>query len=109
MKRLMLCFAALALALLPVAKADAPPSDPWQRAIDPWTWQFPRDHGAHPNFQTEWWYFTGNIEDAQKRKFGYQLTIFRQGVQFTPAQTTSKWAVRDFYVWPFHHQRYRGG
>jgi predicted secreted hydrolase len=77
----------------PPAPAAAP--DPWQRAIGAWAWQFPRDHGAHPNFQTEWWYFTGNLQDAQHRKFGYQLTIFRQGVQFTPAQTTSKWAVRD--------------
>jgi predicted secreted hydrolase len=76
-------------------------SQAWQRAIGPWTWQFPRDHGAHPNFKTEWWYFTGNLRDAQNRPFGYQLTIFRQGVQFTPAQKTSRWAVRDFYFGHF--------
>lgn len=69
--------------------------EPWQQAIGPWAWQFPRDHGAHPNFKTEWWYFTGNLEGAQARKFGYQLTIFRQGIQFKPAQAQSKWAVRD--------------
>jgi predicted secreted hydrolase len=62
---------------------------------------FPRDHGAHPNFKTEWWYFTGNLQDAQQRKFGYQLTIFRQGVQFIPAQSQSKWAVRDIYFGHF--------
>jgi predicted secreted hydrolase len=62
---------------------------------------FPRDHGAHPNFKTEWWYFTGNLKDAQERPFGYQLTIFRQGVQFKPAQPTSQWAVRDFYFGHF--------
>ncbi len=76
-------------------------AEPWQRAIGPWTWSFPRDHGAHPNFKTEWWYFTGNLKDANQRKFGYQLTIFRQGVQFTPAQVTSHWAVRDFYFGHF--------
>jgi predicted secreted hydrolase len=75
--------------------------EPWQRAIGPWTWMFPRDHGAHPNFKTEWWYFTGNLEDEAHRKFGYQLTIFRQGVQFTPAQAHSHWAVRDFYFGHF--------
>jgi predicted secreted hydrolase len=75
--------------------------DPWQRAIGAWSWQFPRDHGAHPNFQTEWWYFTGNLQDAHQRKFGYQLTIFRQGIQFTPAQPTSQWAVRDLYFGHF--------
>jgi predicted secreted hydrolase len=79
---------------------SSPPSTPattWRQAIDPWAWSFPRDHGAHPDFKTEWWYFTGNLQDSAQRKFGYQLTIFRQGVQFVPTQTDSKWAVRDAY------------
>ena len=96
-----------ATALSPPPDSPAPPPaapDPipvsaatWRQAIEPWTWQFPRDHGAHPDFKSEWWYFTGNLQDSMQRKFGYQLTIFRQGVQFTPAQLDSKWAVRDFY------------
>ena len=99
-------FAALAgwLLVLSVARADSGPAQPteqWQRAIEPWSWQFPRDHGAHPNFKTEWWYFTGNLKDGQQRPFGYQLTIFRQGIQFKPAQPDSKWAVRDFYFGHF--------
>jgi predicted secreted hydrolase len=81
-------------------RADSP-ADPWQRAIGPWAWLFPRDHGAHPNFKTEWWYFTGNLQDAHQRRFGYQLTLFRQGIQFTPAQSQSKWAVRDSYFGHF--------
>jgi predicted secreted hydrolase len=84
----------------PNLQAAAPPdasTETWQRAIEPRTWLFPRDHGAHPNFKTEWWYFTGNLQDAQQRKFGYQLTLFREGVQFTPAQKQSQWAVRDIY------------
>jgi predicted secreted hydrolase len=87
--------------LSPLHADTAPPPDRWQRAIGAWSWQFPRDHGAHPNFQTEWWYFTGNLQDSPQRKFGYQLTLFRQGVQFTPAQTTSRWAVRDLYFGHF--------
>jgi predicted secreted hydrolase len=75
--------------------------DSWQRAIRPWTWSFPRDHGAHPAFKSEWWYFTGNLRDARQRRFGYQLTIFRQGVQLVPAQAHSRWAVRDFYFGHF--------
>ncbi len=101
-------WAFIVLALFPVAllKADPPavPSsspEPWQRAIGPWPWLFPRDHGAHPNFKTEWWYFTGNLQDTKARKFGYQLTIFRQGIQFIPAQANSKWAVRDTYFGHF--------
>jgi predicted secreted hydrolase len=88
------------LALAPTASAAEPatPAATWQRAIGPWAWSFPRDHGAHPNFKSEWWYFTGNLkEDGTGRPFGYQLTIFRQGVQIDPAQKNSKWAMRDFY------------
>ena len=100
-------FAALAVAGLlflvaPELRADpAQTAEPWRRAIGPWPWQFPRDHGAHPDFKTEWWYFTGNLAGAAGRQFGFQLTIFRQGVQFTPVQTASKWAVRDAYFGHF--------
>jgi len=89
------------LLFLPLQADPVSTSDPWQRAIGPWSWIFPRDHGAHPDFKTEWWYFTGNLQDASGRKFGYQLTLFRQGIQFTPAQPQSKWAVRDFYFGHF--------
>ena len=39
--------------------------------------QFPRDHGAHPDFRTEWWYITGWVEDTGGRRFGIQITFFR--------------------------------
>lgn len=97
----LLLFFCAALALALSLRAD-PPQDEWQRAIGPRKWEFPRDHGAHPHFKTEWWYFTGNLkEEKTGRPFGYQLTIFRQGVQFKPAQANSKWAVRDFYFGHF--------
>lgn len=41
---------------------------------------FPRDHFAHPEFRTEWWYFTGNLSSADGKRFGYQVTIFRNGI-----------------------------
>jgi predicted secreted hydrolase len=84
----------------PTAPAGPPP-EPWQRALGPWDWSFPRDHGAHPPFKTEWWYFTGNLRDTAGRRFGYQLTLFRQGVQFKAAQPHSHWGVRDFYFGHF--------
>lgn len=52
----------------------------WRKADPGWDYQFPRDHGPHPEFKTEWWYFTGNLEGADGRRFGYQLTFFRQGI-----------------------------
>jgi predicted secreted hydrolase len=100
---ILLAVASLAWAApLPAADSTALAPQTWQRAIGPWAWSFPRDHGAHPNFKTEWWYFTGNLKDqASGQPFGYQLTIFRQGIQFEPAQPHSQWAARDFYFGHF--------
>ena len=39
--------------------------------------QFPRDHGSHPQFRTEWWYLTGWVKDAGGRELGIQITFFR--------------------------------
>jgi predicted secreted hydrolase len=38
---------------------------------------FPRDHGAHPDFRTEWWYVTGWLKAEDGREFGFQVTFFR--------------------------------
>lgn len=50
------------------------------RATEPGTIQFPRDLGAHDAYQTEWWYYTGNLQATDGREFGYQFTIFRRAV-----------------------------
>lgn len=42
--------------------------------------KFPEDHGPHNDFQTEWWYYTGNLQDAQGNHFGYQFTLFRRAM-----------------------------
>ncbi len=74
----------------------------WSRAEQPRAWAFPRDHGAHPDFKTEWWYFTGNLkETGTERRFAFELALFRQGVQFLPVQKRSKWAVRDLFMGNF--------
>jgi len=39
--------------------------------------EFPQDHGSHPEFRSEWWYFTGNLAGADERRFGFELTFFR--------------------------------
>jgi predicted secreted hydrolase len=53
----------------------------WKTAEPGWSYEFPRDHHAHDEFKTEWWYFTGNLADSTGRRFGYQLTFFRQGIR----------------------------
>jgi predicted secreted hydrolase len=65
--------------MLVVATASGADS-PWRLALPGWRYEFPRDHGDHPDFKTEWWYFTGNLRAADGHEFGYQLTFFRQGV-----------------------------
>src|SRR6185437_16172751 len=39
---------------------------------------FPKDHGAHPDYRTEWWYVTGHLWDAKGKRVGFQLTFFRE-------------------------------
>ena len=72
-------------------------ADPWTHATTPWPWSFPRDHGAHPEFKTEWWYLTGNLDDKKGTPYGYELTFFRHGLQPKPTQPDSAWSIRDIY------------
>jgi predicted secreted hydrolase len=69
----------------------------WREAGPGYSFSFPRDHGAHPDYKIEWWYYTGNVESGGGRRFGYQLTFFRVGVTPSPANP-SRWAVRDLYM-----------
>lgn len=69
----------------------------WRLSLPGWSYEFPRDHGSHAEFKTEWWYFTGNLKAIEGgREFGFQLTFFRQGIQpeLSP-EIRSRWAVRD--------------
>ena len=69
----------------------------WMAADPGYTLSFPRDHAAHPDHRIEWWYYTGNLRAADGRRFGYQLTFFRVGVDRQPVNP-SRWAVRDLYM-----------
>jgi predicted secreted hydrolase len=72
------------------AQLLAPDTDAslFARADGPYAWDFPRDHGAHREFQTEWWYYTGNVSDASGRRFGYQFTVFRRAIAAEALETT---------------------
>lgn len=62
--------------------------------------EFPRDFGAHPDFRTEWWYYTGNLDTADGRHFGYELTFFRVSM-LPPDQAfprVSSWATNQVYM-----------
>src|SRR5687768_3868793 len=79
----------LALTLLMVAIGWAVPAASPQPALPVVTpgaeFRFPRDHGAHPAFRTEWWYFTGWLETEEGRPLGFQITFFRSRPRTDPA------------------------
>jgi len=76
-----------------------PADDRFARANGPREFRFPQDHGPHPEFRNEWWYWTGNLESSSGRRYGYQLTIFRSALQPEfPVDRASAWATRDVYM-----------
>ncbi|MGE5430046.1 MAG: lipocalin-like domain-containing protein [Syntrophomonadaceae bacterium] len=73
----------------------------YKRAVAPEKFVFPRDFGPHPDYKTEWWYFTGNMETDAGRHFGYQLTIFRTAISPDSLQGTSPWRSSQIYMGHF--------
>ena len=73
-------------------------SDGFARATDPRTFRFPDDHGPHPEFRHEWWYFTGSLRGPGGRRFGYQLTFFRFALSPDPPARGSRWASNQAYM-----------
>jgi predicted secreted hydrolase len=70
----------------------------FSKAIDKREFVFPRDHGPHPDFRTEWWYFTGNLTDKENREFGYQFTIFRTALTKEKEIRNSDWSSNQIYM-----------
>lgn len=97
---------------IPYVNSAAPtgtsaPADAWlpadanarfQKANSAREFSFPEDHAAHPDFQTEWWYFTGNLQAEDGSLYGYELTFFRRGLTADPAERTSVWATNEIYM-----------
>src|ERR1700731_5361542 len=80
----------------------------YKTALPGYRYEFPRDHFNHPDFQTEWWYYTGNLKSADGHRYGFELAFFRQAVHRDPSQQTSasnkfapeksSWAANDIYL-----------
>lgn len=85
---LRLCAALVAAALVPCVTAGE-----FASAVAGWNFEFPRDHGAHGQFRTEWWYYTGHLTSETGREYGFEVTFFRVGASRAPAE--SPWDLRD--------------
>lgn len=78
---------------------SAPPAEAadFRKALPGYTFAFPRDHYAHDDFRTEWWYYTGHLAAKQGAEYGFQVTFFRSGLAEARAHP-SRWAARNLYL-----------
>jgi predicted secreted hydrolase len=85
------------LSVVPGLAADTPQE--FRLATEGYRYAFPRDHGAHEEYRTEWWYYTGQLTAKNGRPFGYELTFFRRGMPREQTKTLpSQWAVTHLYL-----------
>ena len=72
----------------------------YERVASPQPLSFPEAHGPHLNYQTEWWYYTGNLFTAVGDRFGYQLTFFRRSLQpmLNMPSRSSIWGGNQVYM-----------
>ncbi|MDQ2858817.1 MAG: carotenoid 1,2-hydratase [Candidatus Eremiobacteraeota bacterium] len=83
--------------------ADSRAPRGFEIARAPFTFSWPRDHAAHPEYRTEWWYYTGHVKTREGRRFGYELTFFRIGLRPgdpAPEPAQSRW--RGTELFPAH-------
>jgi predicted secreted hydrolase len=94
-RRRLLLMSALASAAPSGVQADAPARRFAQ--VVPRALRFPQDHGAHPEYRTEWWYATGWLTRPGGPDFGFQVTFFRSATGY-PAENPSRFAPRQLLL-----------
>lgn len=73
----------------------------WQAAVPGYRYEFPRDHFSHPDYRTEWWYYTGNLRAADGHRFGFELTFFREAIRLSKQETAARdetWRPAQIYL-----------
>jgi predicted secreted hydrolase len=82
----------------PVGSQDTDAVSSFRPALPGYEYQFPRDFFSHDDFRIEWWYYTGHLEDAVGRSFGYQLTFFRVALDGKgKVDNPSQWKIDHVY------------
>ncbi len=77
------------------------PAQQWQVAAPGYHYEFPRDYFSHSDYQTEWWYYTGNLRTPEGHRFGFELTFFRQANRLSPWELPSSdktWLPDQIYL-----------
>ena len=83
--------------MLSLMLAVNPIAAQYRIAAPGYRYEFPRDNFNHPDFQTEWWYYTGNLKAADGHEFGFELTFFREGLN-RKVEKASDWSASDLYL-----------
>ena len=60
--------------------------------------EFPRDHGSHPEYRIEWWYITGHLRDDEARRFGFQATFFRYALNTNATAEGTAFGTNQMYM-----------
>jgi predicted secreted hydrolase len=72
------------------------------QVLEPREFEFPRDHGPHPEYRQEWWYVTGNLDATTGERFGFELTFFRFALapesQVVHTSGESAWRAGQVYM-----------
>jgi predicted secreted hydrolase len=75
---------------------------PWKVAEPGFHYEFPRDHFNHPEYQTEWWYYTGNLRAVDGHRFGFELTFFRSALPVASGAMSTPAAWRTDHIYLAH-------
>jgi predicted secreted hydrolase len=74
----------------------------------PWRVELPKDYGAHPDYQQDYWSINGNLATITEGHFGFQLVVYRLGLISPNAANTnassnavSAWRAKDVYAGHF--------
>ena len=86
----------LVFVIIPLAQSQEG-AHAFRRALPGYVYRFPADHAAHPQFRTEWWYYTGHLKTVKGRNFGFQLTFFRHALKPAAIKSQSRWALHTLY------------
>jgi predicted secreted hydrolase len=100
-----LLFLGFVAAVIPLFSfhAAADDADCYLAVTGPCRLAFPADHGAHPGYRTEWWYYTGNLATPDGRPFGFQVTVFRRQIgpisdRRSWPEPSSAWRTEQLYL-----------
>ena len=69
----------------------------FKKVLEPKKFQIPRSYGAHKDYPTEWWYFTGHLSDKENT-YGFELTFFRVGVEPGDEENKKNWEAKHLYI-----------